>query len=403
MMTGILERHFSFRHILMTVVILALTSCSKQPPPPPPPAAAPAPVAQPAEDPDAASKQAELSREERIKAIALDKFELYERKIKVADFPRAEAALRDLRSVFDLESEYKTFWDKSIPSSQRIVLTLMSLCETCKDGKCPTCHGAAKCETCKGTGKCGNCDNRPVRTSICRSCICSSCSGTGKCRNCGGFQNKKCAACAGYGTISGTSSIECGRCGGAGSTPGLKGPMAATRIKCLTCNGTGKVAKRILNVCSVCSGKGRLPCTACAGTGRCATCQGAGRNAACPICGGAGQTVHKCPQCDGTGKCIKCDGSGQCIACHGSGKCFECDGGVVRIYDFPVNSKWMTIAEGHILFDSRLNKIVDRSEKPGFREVKYKDLNLSVIVNPGQIVFIATQPAFDAVTNIIRK
>ncbi len=75
----------------------------------------------------------------------------------------------------------------------------------------------------------------------------------------------------------------------------------------------------------------------------------------------------------------------------------------MRLYDFPVNAKWMTMTEGHILFDSRSGEIVHKSEKPGFKEIKYRDLNLSVIVNPGQIVFIATQPAFDSVVKIIRK
>ena len=89
--------------------------------------------------------------------------------------------------------------------------------------------------------------------------------------------------------------------------------------------------------------------------------------------------------------------------CHGSGKCFECDGGLVRIYDFPVNAKWMTLKEGCVLFDSRLNKTVDKSEKPGFKEIEYGDLKLSLIINKGQIIFIATQPAFDPAVGIIRR
>jgi len=63
----------------------------------------------------------------------------------------------------------------------------------------------------------------------------------------------------------------------------------------------------------------------------------------------------------------------------------------------------MTMKEGHVLFDSRLRKIVAQEEKAGFKEIVYKDLTLSLIVSPGQIVFIATQPAFDPVIQIIRK
>jgi hypothetical protein len=100
---------------------------------------------------------------------------------------------------------------------------------------------------------------------------------------------------------------------------------------------------------------------------------------------------------------VKCTGTGHCTVCHGSGKCFECDGGLVRIYEFPVNAKWMTMKEGYILFDSRLGKIVDEGTEPGFKEIKYKDLKLSLIINKGQIIFIATQPAFDPAVKIIRR
>ena len=387
---------------LSLLAAVALQSGCSQPTPPPPPAApaAPAQAKAPEKRPDT---KATLSREERVRAIAKDKFELYERKIKVADFPRAEATLRDLRAVFDMESDYKGFWAEAIPEDQRIGLSLMSLCETCKDGLCPLCKGGTKCEACKGEGKCGNCDGRPVRKQACRACICTGCSGTGKCRACSGFKNKKCSTCQGYGTVGGTATTECKRCGGSGQVRGLKGPKGVSTLNCLTCKGTGKVPIRTLSMCGTCQGKGSNPCPKCGGVGRCASCKGAGRNASCAHCGGAGQTVHKCPQCDGNGKCISCEGAGHCKKCHGSGKCFECDGGVVRLYDFPVNSKWVTMKEGFILFDSRRDKVARKGDKIGFTEIKYEDLRLSFIVNKGQIVFIATQPAFDRVVSIIRK
>jgi hypothetical protein len=113
--------------------------------------------------------------------------------------------------------------------------------------------------------------------------------------------------------------------------------------------------------------------------------------------------VHNCPQCSGDGKCLNCEGNGLCPTCRGSGKCFECSGGLVRIYDLPVSTEWMTMREGYVFYDSSQRKLVEAEEKPGFKEIKYGDLDLSVIVDPGNLIFIATQPAFDPAAEIIRK
>jgi hypothetical protein len=59
--------------------------------------------------------------------------------------------------------------------------------------------------------------------------------------------------------------------------------------------------------------------------------------------------------------------------------------------------------EGHMLYDSRLRKVVAEEAEPGFKEVNYRDLKLSFVVNKGQIIFIATQPAFDPAITLIRK
>ena len=75
----------------------------------------------------------------------------------------------------------------------------------------------------------------------------------------------------------------------------------------------------------------------------------------------------------------------------------------MRIYDFPVNTAWLTMEEGHVLFDSRLGKIADKSEETGFRKIKYSDLTLSIQVKRRQLVFIVTEPDFDPVMHIIRK
>ena len=63
----------------------------------------------------------------------------------------------------------------------------------------------------------------------------------------------------------------------------------------------------------------------------------------------------------------------------------------------------MKMKEGHILYDSRLNKTVDKGEESGFKEIEYNDLKLSIIIKKGQIIFIATQPAFDPAVEILRR
>ena len=395
-----------FRIPVLLFIGTLMAGCSRQPPPPPPPPPTPSAPAAQAPEPAApkAETAAELSSEERVQAVAKNKFSLYERKIKVADFPRAEAALRDLRAAFDMESEYKNFWDGSVPPSKRIVLTLMSLCETCKDGKCSTCKGKAKCEVCGGSGKCGTCDGRPVRYQACKACVCRACTGTGKCRTCGAFKQRACEACSGHGTVSSSAAADCARCGSTGHIQGLKGPSGtSTQLMCLTCKGSGRIPTRVLNACAACGGKGVLPCASCQGNGRCASCAGSGRTPSCASCGGTGQTVHNCPQCNGDGKCLNCEGNGLCPTCRGSGKCFECSGGLVSIYDLPVSTEWMTMREGYAFYDSKIRKLVEAEEKAGYKEIKYGDLNLSLVINPGQLVFIATQPAFDPAIEIIRK
>lgn len=383
------------------VVILGssvLTGCSRQAPPPPPP-----PVQQRVETPDMDKDRTE-SRDLRIKSIAQEKFGLYGRKIRVADFPRAEAALRELRSVFDLEGEYKSFWDEALPASKRSILTLMNFCDNCRDGKCPSCGGKSVCEVCSGTGECQNCDKAPVRKQECRACICRTCTGTGRCSECGGFRNRKCRDCSGYGTVGTNTSAQCRRCGGSGTISGLKGASGTpTSLRCIACRGTGSVSRRVLAECKTCSGKGRVACHICSGDGRCRTCKGSGRSDSCSICNGTRFTLHNCPQCDGTGKCIKCEGDGKCTVCHGEGKCFECTGGLIRLYDFDVNSDWFKLAEGYVLYDVKKGRIVSESRKSGLYEVEHEHRNLTVSVQSGQIIFIATQPVFDSVISIVRN
>lgn len=97
-------------------------------------------------------------------------------------------------------------------------------------------------------------------------------------------------------------------------------------------NGDGKVyAKFILGVhvdpvCSYCTGKGRVPCTVCAGHGKVL-----GKDT-CPGCAGTGKVRRLgwpvvCKACSGSGSvelekvCTACrKGLVECPRCHGSGK-----------------------------------------------------------------------------------
>lgn len=73
----------------------------------------------------------------------------------------------------------------------------------------------------------------------------------------------------------------------------------------------------------------------------CPTCEGDGHVSIyiCKTCGGSGQTLQDCPECNGTGfidgdctkgECPNCAGSGHlkldCLQCHGSGKIIEPSG-----------------------------------------------------------------------------
>ena len=61
------------------------------------------------------------------------------------------------------------------------------------------------------------------------------------------------------------------------------------------------------------------------------------------------------------------------------------------------------MTEGYVLYDSRLGKVVQKDTKIGFREIKYQDRTLSLVINKDQIFFIATLPAFDAAVTIMKK
>ncbi len=78
-----------------------------------------------------------------------------------------------------------------------------------------------------------------------------------------------------------------------------------------------------LRFCKPCDKTGRIQekCTACAGSGECATCEGSGDKM------GLNNWKMNCPDCDGTGECSACGGVGTldvaCTACGGTGRIVE--------------------------------------------------------------------------------
>jgi hypothetical protein len=77
-------------------------------------------------------------------------------------------------------------------------------------------------------------------------------------------------------------------------------PFRTERIKCSSCNGSGK-------------------CRVCHGSGDCTTCNGRGLTTYWTYTG-RGEQAKKCGVCNGSGNCGTCiNGSGNCRGCRGTG------------------------------------------------------------------------------------
>ena len=112
----------------------------------------------------------------------------------------------------------------------------------------------------------------------------------------------------------------------------LAASMAATAVgpiggTCISCSGRGRV------ICMSCQGSGRgMKCFQCDGTGAklrsCTMCNGTGRapggNLQCFTCRGTGAKLERCISCGGAGasQCFSCRGVGikTCTMCSGSGR-----------------------------------------------------------------------------------
>lgn len=287
------------------------------------------------------------------------------------------------------------FWKQTFAPTSCVSLTLYSVCTVCSDGTCPVCQGRPTCASCKGSGTCTACKGVPTRQVSCPSCICPTCDGNGRCTTCSGSGSALCAVCGGIGYTEKRNQIACGSCSGTGQRKGLRTANGYMPMRCLTCNGTGKIAQTIRLRCTACNGVTRMKCTACSGNGHCAPCRGTGRTPGCVVCGGKGVIDVVCKTCNGNRKCPTCSGVGHCQRCQGTGACYLCGRScLVREIQFPVPASWLSSASGFILFDVDAQKIVQSGTKAGHQQVSWKGKSLTFDVSQDEQVWISTGPSF---------
>lgn len=395
MMTAKPQRLKQFAGVISLLPLVFCLSCSRQ---------APAPIAAPAKpqtDKEVEKGPVVESYESKTEAIAAEKFKLFERKIKNAEFAQAEILQKELRSIFEKDSDFSAFWQDAMPDSKKVRLTLMTMCSHCKSGDCSQCGGAGMCNICNGTAVCDLCKGEKKKYS-CPNCACKNCQGSGRCRACKGLKTIPCDACDGMGAVDKQSEMPCRKCGGTGYTPGLRGPNGTTKIRCLTCGGSGTIARRVPEPCAKCQGECQITCPDCQGSAKCPDCQGKGRMPTCAACSGTGIIIQKCVKCAGIGKCPACEGLGKCQICNGSGKCLRCTRGGVKLFDFAIRSDWVNTEPSYILFDVDANKIVGTDTGISTKTVHHAGHKMCFNLLSQQIIWISTRPSFDCVKQIMR-
>ena len=131
---------------------------------------------------------------------------------------------------------------------------------------------------------------------------CQQCNGDGLCRKCDGRRTMICETCIGSASVL----TVCRRCAGIGYLERSHEPLADVpfvnllrlkqghvRYGCPDCGGNGQMVPTLLGgtqnrtyiqgtgqkfvECETCSGRGRMPCPSCSGTGHCPLCSGRGR------------------------------------------------------------------------------------------------------------------------------
>lgn len=327
---------------------------------------------------------------------ALQSFALYRRDLRDADFVGASNALRSVDARLGGEVSRTAFWDANLPADRRLTLTLAQVCQTCTNGVCWRCEGRGQCESCSGAGVCPNCHGQSLRSARCTACLCNTCKGNGRCDGCQGQGLVRCLACAGSGSTAIQERIPCPACGGSGQRRGLAraGSDQSAPFTCLTCRGNGNRTVSHFGTCPTCSGRGRMACTRCSGSGRCASCSGMGRRAVCRTCSNTGQAQRTCPQCKGTSRCVDCKGSGHCPVCEGARSCARCKGaGIIRQWEFPIDSKWIMDPAGFIVFDSTSGQREASGTDTGQHELHLLGHRLVFDLREGELLWISNGDA----------
>jgi hypothetical protein len=260
------------------------------------------------------------------------------------------------------------------------------------------CHNTPLCASCKGSATCKACGGAPTRQIPCPSYVCQPCDGDGRCAQCGASGTVGCQACGAIGYTDRRNIIACGSCSGTGQRKGLRTANGYMPIRCLTCNGSGRITQHIRLRCTACNGLARVKCPTCAGSTQCTACRGTGRTQGCVACGGKGVVDAACKTCGGSKVCPTCSGVGHCQRCLGSGKCYLCGKtGLIREAQMPAATTWLSQTGGYVIFDTAKAAVFRSSDKAGHHEVAWNGRSLSFDVLPGEVVWISTSPSFQQI------
>lgn len=198
-----------------------------------------------------------------------------------------------------------------------LTLDLAAPCRTCAsevDGACSRCHGSCR-ETC---AKCLGETSVPEKCGKCAGSGCGVCNGSRVVENpCAPCRGKRELECGNSGCMRGTVVSPCFAHlipGGAFKLNGIKigweNCWWCSKSPCPTCGGDGRMT------CAACGGSPTQPCTECPRPGRppssrpCVPCDGRGeQQVPCRLCNVGAKRMPGCTACRGSGRCATCKGS----------------------------------------------------------------------------------------------
>jgi hypothetical protein len=325
----------------------------------------------------------------------------YETSLRLGRLDTAQQARLQIERRFGGGVPTSVFWEHTFSPTSCLSVTMYYLCTVCSDGTCPVCRNSPTCASCKGGGICSACGGVPTRRVPCPACVCQTCDGDGRCAACSGSGTVGCSACDAIGYNDQKNVIACPSCGGTGQRKGLRTGNGYMPIRCLTCNGTGRITQHLRQRCAVCGGQTRVRCAACSGGKLCMACRGIGRTPGCITCGGKGAVDAVCKTCDGNKKCPTCSGVGHCQRCQGSGTCYlSKKTGLIREAQFPAPSTWLARATGYVVFDTASQQVVLSSDRAGHHNVVWNERSLAFDVASNEVVWISTTPSFQQIASL---